>query len=452
MLASHSSPISKSRRRRSLLRSHSVKLAEAYDEDDEGLIRRSPPLERQSVRLEPSLSPEYIPPPESPERSSRLPNSKRRRPRAQASQGDAVLIGFMGGLNYPDLALRAGEETLPQSDDSDVDVDIDDAGRDEDDPPNEDGIDLGNLAKSAVNFVGSNHGRIEDSNGISNRESTRPARPKIDTHTALPDSTKTSQLESSDHAHSDRHATKPTLATASKPTRSSRSPSRSMSSGKDSDSVATSPLLRKFTIPSSERGPTETLPAMQTSPPSNSSKSPNAQHKLPSLSQIQLEPALLDAKSPNEHLHGINRSPYPMNNGTVNSPPIGSIATRPGQYPSPRTRLMNGFQHYPYGQPSPASSDASPRDSNMSPPDKPLSQAFYFNGRTPRSEELTPQSAHSQESGSSFSTAPSPHHMEGRPILPPLAGLPNGPMMTGSFKCDHAGCTAAPFQTQYLLK
>lgn len=46
---------------------------------------------------------------------------KKRRPKAQASQGDAVLIGFMGGLNHPDLATKAGEETLPQSDDSDVD-------------------------------------------------------------------------------------------------------------------------------------------------------------------------------------------------------------------------------------------------------------------------------------------------------------------------------------------
>lgn len=434
-----SSPFLVGRGRRSLLRSNGVKLAEAYDDDDEGLIRRSPPLERQYVRLRPSLSPDYIPPPErtpTPESSSRLPNSKRRRPRAQASQGDAVLIGFMGGLNHPDLATRAGEETLPP-DDSDDDDDDESMKEGE----NEDGNDLNTIAKEAVDFVGGN-------NGTSNHE--RPVRPKIDT--AVPEPKNTSQLGSNDRVHN----TKPYLANASKPisngSRSSRSPSRSLSSGKDSDSVAISPLLRKFTIPSSERGPTETLPAMQNSPPSSSSKSPNGQQKLPSLSQIQLEPALLDARSPNELLHGINRSPYPMGSGAVNPPSIGAIAPRTGQYSSPRSRIMNGFQNYPYGQPSPATSDASPRDSNMSPPDKPLSQAFYSNGRTPRSEELTPQSAHSQESGSSFSTAPSPHHMEGRPILPPLTGLPNGPTVAGSFRCDHAGCSALPFQTQYLLK
>ncbi len=410
------------------------------------------------MNLRPSPSPDYLPPPErspTPERLSRSSNSRRRRPRAQASQGDAVLIGLMGGLNHPDLATKAGEETLPQSDDSDIEPD--EPMGDDDQPQNGNSNDLVPIAKNAVDLVENNDGRSEGRNGASKHGSPRHALPKIDTHTAPPVSNDTSQLAPAIQAHPPHHTSKPALACASKSTRngsrSSRSPSRSMSSGKaDSDSVAISPLLRKFTIPSSERAPTETLPAMQNSPPSSSSKSPNGVQKLPSLSQIQLEPALLDVRSPHENPHGINRSPYPMSNGTVNSPPSGSIVPRPSQYPSPRARMMNGsYQHYPYGQPSPANSDASPRDSNMSPPDKPLSQAFYSNRQTPRSEELTPQSAHSQESGSSCSTAPSPHHLD-RPILPPLTGLPNGPMMTGSFKCDHSGCTAAPFQTQYLLK
>jgi hypothetical protein len=29
---------------------------------------------------------------------------------------------------------------------------------------------------------------------------------------------------------------------------------------------------------------------------------------------------------------------------------------------------------------------------------------------------------------------------------------PNGVVPTGSYKCRHQGCTAPPFQTQYLLK
>lgn len=35
-------------------------------------------------------------------------------------QEDAILVDHMGGLNHPDLALRAGEEALPESDDSDL--------------------------------------------------------------------------------------------------------------------------------------------------------------------------------------------------------------------------------------------------------------------------------------------------------------------------------------------
>ena len=33
--------------------------------------------------------------------------------------------------------------------------------------------------------------------------------------------------------------------------------------------------------------------------------------------------------------------------------------------------------------------------------------------------------------------------------LPPLTA---SAALNGGFKCDHAGCTAPPFQTQYLLK
>ena len=79
-----------------------------------------------------SPSPKYLPPPErspTPEYLSRSSNlnskGKKRRPKAQASQGDAVLIGYMGGLKHPDLTTKTGEVPLPQSDDSDVDDPID---------------------------------------------------------------------------------------------------------------------------------------------------------------------------------------------------------------------------------------------------------------------------------------------------------------------------------------
>ena len=438
--------------------------AEAYDFDD-GLTRRSPPLERQIVNLRPSPSPDYLPPPARsptpPERQSRLSNSTRkRRPKAQASQGDAVLVGFMGGLNHPDLATRAGEEPLAQSDDSDIERLMDVDGEES---INEGTSSLVQLAEHALPLVGSDPGPSEDQSSSSRIENTRPPRPKILTRGS--GSQDHGQLFSSGQINLPNNVPDGDVSCArpnENGSKSGHSLSGSISSGKeDSDSVAISPMLRKFTIPNSERSPTETLPAMHNSPPSSSSKSPNSQQNLPSLRATVLEP-LLDSQSPNNNApHGVARSAFPMSNGTLNSPPVTSIATRSGHYPSPQTRMNGQFgSSLSHGHPSPAYSDASPRErdsANMSPPTgKPVTQGYYSHGRTPQSEELTPQSAESQLSSSSFSTASSPHHYSeldrSRPTLPPLAGLPNGPLLAGSFKCEYTGCTAAPFQTQYLLK
>ncbi len=162
----------------------------------------------------------------------------------------------------------------------------------------------------------------------------------------------------------------------------------------DPDSAASSPILQSFTILDSERSPTETLP------------------------------------------HDLNRPPSPLSNGTMNLPSMNSIAPRPVKY---------------RGQPSSAYSVES---ANMSPPGKPIHSQYYTGGRTPQSEELTPQSPESQLSISSFSAASSPVHIEidrSRPILPPLSSISEESLIE-SFKCEHAGCTAPPFQTQYLLK
>ena len=179
-----------------------------------------------------------------------------------------------------------------------------------------------------------------------------------------------------------------------------------------------------------------------------------------SLRAIQLEP-LSDSRSPNENApHGTNRASIPLSNGTVKSPPMSSIAPRPAQYPNEQTRMNDHFhQPYTHGQPFPAHNDASPRDfANMSPLGEPVHRRQYLSSpRTPQSEELTPQSAESHLSTSSFSNAPSPHphHLDldrGGPIISPVSNMAGGSLMIGTFKCEHAGCTAPAFQTQYLLK
>ncbi|KAK3178782.1 hypothetical protein OEA41_000919 [Lepraria neglecta] len=254
------------RRGFSPLRSNGVKLAaEKYDPDD-GLVRQSPPLERQIVNLRPSPSPDYLPPPErspTPERLSRLSNSRGRprRPKAQASQGDAVLIGFLGGLNHPDLAIKAGEEPLPQSDSDDESMEID-----EDEQTSREPSDPVQLAKNAVSMVERGDRRSEDPHGSSKNENARPAFLKIQTQTEPPISKNGVNGDSEIQQDPSLRASQPAVNGIPRPdengSKTSHSPSRSKSPANgDSDSATLSPMVRRYTIPNSER-PTEALPAM----------------------------------------------------------------------------------------------------------------------------------------------------------------------------------------------
>ena len=365
----------------------------------------------------------------------------------------------MGGLNHPDLATRAGEEPLPQSDESDLDGGQMDT--DVEEISNEDHANSVHLTGNIVQLgeVDTDSNKTQPSG--TEEENRRPARPTVLTSNHTSSLTDKVSLESPYRRCSQDPNSTPSVdhgRSSGSGAPSARSPSRSLSSKDDSDSVAISPMLRRFTIPNSERSPTETLPAMHTSPASTSSRSPNGQQNLPSLRAIALEP-LLDTRSASEIApHGIARPPFSMGSGTLNSPPVNSMPARSGQHYSTQSRMNGHFSpHQTSEHTSPSSYDTSP-STTMSPPSgKPTHQGFQSSARTPHSEDSTPQSAESHNSSSSFSTAPSPNNYNletdrSRPTLPPLAGLTSGPVMTGSFKCNHAGCTAAPFQTQYLLK
>ncbi|MCJ1409610.1 hypothetical protein MMC19_003691 [Ptychographa xylographoides] len=237
--------------------------------------------------------------------------------------------------------------------------------------------------------------------------------------------------------------------------------------GTDTDSLATSPALSKFTIPVSQGSPGDTLPSLQNSPP-QSAGSPNENLCLPSI-HAQLG-ALADGSLPIES--GVRPSSLNLKshsslfssvNGSVGSPPKEFAPPRIPQYPSIHTRSNGSFlPGYPTNEPSPASttSDTSPRESyrrgheptSMSPPGK-YARHYSSNGMTPQSEVQTPLSAESHTTTSSYSTETSPNGDrmsidKDRPILPPLTA--DGPI-SGGFKCDHEKCTAGPFQTQYLL-
>lgn len=389
------------------------------------------------------------------------PKGRKRRPKTQASQGDAVLIGFLGGLNLPDIATRAGEEPLNSASQSETgefgqEMDPDDEGTTEKKNP------LVQTAQDALSMDS-----IDDKTAISTQ---RRVRPKITTQpVALTSKDPDTRAQSRSRNTQDRRKNASAIKTEnldpalggpvdgnpqqrlSPPNAEKR---RGSSDEQRSSPLATSPRLRQFMASNGS----ETLPAIQSATPSLSAKSPNGQQSLPSIS-AQLR-GLVDVSSPNESLS--TRSAFPMVNG-IQSPPMSGISPRPNHYPSPQTRLNSFPAPYPVNQSSPAStfSEVSPREpyrlshdaTGMTPPGKP-GPPYYTTGRTPQSDELTPQSAESYSGFKGFAAGISPNgdptSIEGRPILPPLPGT--GPLATGSFKCEFPGCTAAPFQTQYLLK
>lgn len=394
---------------------------------------------------------------------SRSPRHKgrRRRPKTQASQGDAVLIGFLGGLNLPDIATRAGEEPLNSASHSEAD-EFDEDMEPDDGETSVKKDHLVQTAQDALSVDGDG-----DRGPTATLESARRVRPKILTSLSSTSMDSDERVQVRTQARQERRnnasAVKnenldPALGGPLDGDHQGLSPPsaeerRSSFDNHGSSPLATSPRLRQFMASEGS----ETLPAIQSATPITSAKSPNGQQSLPSISAQLGE--LVDGPSPNDSLP--NRSSFPMPNG-IQSPPMSGISPRPNHYPRPRKRLNSFPTPYPAAQPSPAStfSEASPREpyrmsndpTSMSPPGKP--GPYYTTGRPAQIDDLTPQSAESYAGFKGFegpsSDGDHPNIVPGRPILPPLPGI--GPLVTGNFKCDYPGCTAAPFQTQYLLK
>jgi hypothetical protein len=217
----------------------------------------------------------------------------------------------------------------------------------------------------------------------------------------------------------------------------------SISNGHQEESLVTSPLGVHLKQPDSIG---QRLPALQSPGSPDAPTSPQNQ-KLPGFQQIN-EIATkanenisrrysLSAPSPMAYPGGPVRSPHPFNH------------TSPSLY-----------------------TDTSPRPA-LSPPSG-TSGSFMFSRRpsqasdypAPLASASTTDSSYASAStdGYSPSTQPTPqsetHRMSmdgtGLAILPPP--VPSMLIHTipahgsGGFKCDYSGCTAAPFQTQYLLK
>ena len=390
--------------------------------------------------------------------------------KVRGSLGDTVLVNYMSGHNRPDIAKTAGEE--PLQDDSEEEM----VGRDVGGAAVE--SDLVQTAQDAARIIDETDYNPEDSVAEShshrspldlpicttqdlNSMEERPRRPEM-------------VIVKEERGHGSDTivlASKASTTAADKPRNKINSPkTRRPSSSRGSvpkgrrtsDSLASSPVgIHTISVSQGSPMDSETLPAMKTSPQQNATKSPNGQQSLPSLHD-QLGPLAEFNPVKGEAANGTStngRGTFVSING--HSPP------KTAQHPNLQTR--NYHHPYPPTAPQPSPSNASyssnsPRDfrsghdpMGLSHPGKPGS-AYYSNGTTSQSDEQGPLSAESNPATGSYSTDASPNGDRmsidaPRPItLPPLPAGGPLPLANGGFKCEYTGCTAAPFQTQYLLK
>ncbi|GAB7358434.1 hypothetical protein MBLNU230_g2500t1 [Neophaeotheca triangularis] len=231
-----------------------------------------------------------------------------------------------------------------------------------------------------------------------------------------------------------------------------------------SDEVPISPSLLKHRVAVPDGG-AEKLPALQPSSPTSPTLdrlpsfkqftgSIQAQNQLKELAEVAIQqgnampyPAqpghtFTTAASPTLSNHpyppSSQTSPSSQNPYTIRSP-TSTVADVAPQYGSP-TKYSSYAGPYSDRRPSPAVENG--------PPSLPTANS---------SAESFTQTGSSPEGCSTSHTTPidmaQPPTSDGapRPMLPPIPGLQNPSMFPGSFPCDFEGCTAPPFQTQYLL-
>ena len=449
--------------------------SEYYDSDDNGA--HSPPLQARIVKSRPSPDPYTLPASvstPSPESESGYSNTRskksRSRRRPQPSQGDAVLIDILGNGQRPDLAVQAGEVPLDPDYHSDEEME----GREQD-------PDVVQIAQSAL-LTNVKDEPVTNTENLAESLGQSKVRPKIKTVDLSIkgdiSTTKDTLSTRGDGRHPTKHVVcknqdlvpvRKGFPSVKDGVQSSLNLYSNHQPRSDSDAdgkpSTISPILQKFTIPVSE-GSSETLPAMQSSP-TQSMKSPIGQQSLPSLhaqlGSLADGPVIPDNGVRSNGLVHQGRQSFVNTTGSMNSPSKDLGLSRGTQYHAIPNRVNGHFTPgYPASHPSPAStlSEASPREgysrsqepTSMSPPSR---FPPYSDAMTPQSDQAaTPISADSYASAATFpDTPPNGDRMnieESRPMLPPLSA--GGPLTGAGFKCDYSGCTAPPFQTQYLLK
>ncbi|KAH0542563.1 hypothetical protein FGG08_003068 [Glutinoglossum americanum] len=504
-------------------------------------LNRSPSPQRFVSQQQTAILHQSVSPPSS-KHSKKLRSNRRRK--TQPSQGDAVLVGFLGGHKHPDTARRAGDEALPsysessETEDTDEDMDGDhqsDMDAEHHDGEHHDGEqqdgeqqndldgELRNVASQA----------LEKLPGEADPDVKAPGGPEIkeEKHKNLPehiqsDMERNESVNGNSESEHNRMDVDPKVSDAAvssllalkspnipPSTISTAAPqnytqSNSPTNGNLKSEPATSPTLHNFAIsPYSS-----TLPAITSMPPPNSPPQPGstaASHgERPNLPPLHshlnqlAEAAEKESTQPFDvRTNGAGTGPRPpfpsVVVGAARSPPTAQAGLagsgRPRvQYMTTREQhkyMQNQQQpnHYPssgqysQAQTSPVSvySETSPQEafphgrelpSPPPGPGAPVSHPYWFSRRSsqtsvdgqPFAPAPQPESSYPPPPTTDSSTpasmggTPRDHRMsiDETPHPTPTASLTPqqaGPPPVGGFRCDHVGCTATPFQTQYLL-
>lgn len=198
------------------------------------------------------------------------------------------------------------------------------------------------------------------------------------------------------------------------------------------------------------------LPALHSSPQPASIKSPDTQ-TLPSL-QATLGDQLLAMPPPKDHtVRTTGPSPYHRSSIPGASPPLPGIDVvreRQMSGPNPSSALpLSPFSHVSPSSTSEATNASTPASQASAWRPTLKSDLQYITSPY----DTSPLSSQPAQSPATGHPTPSEQIAAGSPErlplpLPPSTSHGNAPAQSTMYTCTYPGCTAAPFQTQYLLR
>ncbi|OCL04176.1 hypothetical protein AOQ84DRAFT_124630 [Glonium stellatum] len=439
----------------------------------------SPVLKAVRVKATPSPSPPpfiptqtIIPSPENVSPHSQKKRKKPNRRKTRPSQGDTVLINFMDP-NRPDIARIAGETAL--NSDSGSEADDEEMDERESEPASSDSIlrSPPNVASLLVSTAQAALQATEDASVPADtripqpmsrepvEESQNNSRPhaKGDQDNAASKSPSAGAqpngvLSSTNGACSNQPSGNCTKLEATSPKPTGERAASLVNGYSHEDSMATS-NLREVTIPRSKGSPGHTLPALQ-NPWDAPNGSSNQGQKLPGFRQLS---ELAEAAS-NEQNEARTNGYHPHRQSFSST----------GQSPTSVSRQFStSSQRSPPGAYAPLNA-TSPISAHSDIPQDPFrhSTAQFFGRRQSQASESAPyqsglpsaSTADSYQSSDGFSPGSQVdgHRMSIDGAVNRTLPLPTGTLIqhipphgANGFKCEHPGCTATPFQTQYLL-